>query len=99
MSQILLQLGQGFLDCLTPLNLLMLVVGITIPILRKIWTQAGDDDRVWKQTGHWAAKRLPQGRYDEVPEAKHEIMMEIDAVRAVFLAEFDALADRVAPPT
>lgn len=33
MSQILLQLGQGFLDCLTPLNLLMLFVGIVIGLL------------------------------------------------------------------
>ncbi len=33
MSQILLQLGQGFLDCLTPINLIMLVVGIVIGLL------------------------------------------------------------------
>ncbi len=33
MSHILLQLGQGFLDCLTPLNLLMLFVGIVIGLL------------------------------------------------------------------
>lgn len=33
MSQILLQLGQGFLDCLTPINLLMLFVGIVVGLL------------------------------------------------------------------
>ena len=33
MSQVLLQLGQGFLDCMTPINLLMLTVGIVIGLL------------------------------------------------------------------
>ena len=33
MTHILLQLGQGFLDCLTPLNLLMLFIGIVIGLL------------------------------------------------------------------
>lgn len=33
MSQIFLQLGQGFIDCLTPLNMLMLFIGITIGLL------------------------------------------------------------------
>jgi putative tricarboxylic transport membrane protein len=33
MSHILLQLGQGFLDCLTPVNLLMLFIGIVIGLL------------------------------------------------------------------
>ncbi len=60
--------------------------------------QAGDDDRVWKQTNKWAAKRLGRGRYVEVAAAKHEVIMETDERRAVFLTEFDALADYVAPP-
>lgn len=59
--------------------------------------QAGDDDRVWKQTNRWAAKRLGRGRYVEVPGARHEVIMETDELRAVFLAEFDALADYVSP--
>lgn len=59
--------------------------------------QAGDDDRVWKQTNRWAAKRLGRGRYVEVPGARHEVIMEADELRAVFLAEFDALADYVSP--
>ena len=33
MTQILLQLGQGFVDCMTPLNLLMLFSGIVIGLL------------------------------------------------------------------
>ncbi len=59
--------------------------------------QAGEDDRVWKQTGKWAAKRLGRGRYIEVPGAKHEIIMEIDDMRAVFLDEFDAMGTYVSP--
>ncbi len=57
--------------------------------------QGGDDDKVWKQTNQWAAKRLARGRYVEVPGAKHEVIMETDPLRAVFLAEFDAVADGV----
>lgn len=66
--------------------------GVSIPVTI---VQAGEDDRVWKQTNQWAAKRLARGRYVEVPGAKHEVIMETDPLRAVFLAEFDALADAV----
>jgi len=59
--------------------------------------QASADDVVWKQTNHWAAKRIPRGRYVEVAVAKHEVIMEADDLRAVFLNEFDAMADLVAP--
>ena len=59
--------------------------------------QAADDDRVWKQTNKWAAKRINGARYVEVPGAKHEVIMETDDRRQVFLDEFDALADGVAP--
>ncbi|RZJ19191.1 MAG: alpha/beta fold hydrolase [Brevundimonas sp.] len=59
--------------------------------------QSADDDRVWKQTSKWAAKRLPRGRYVEVSGAKHEIIMETDELRADFLREFEALADYVSP--
>ena len=61
------------------------------------FVQAGDDDRVWKQTNKWAAKRLGRGRYVEVPGAKHEIIMETDDLRAHFLSEFDAMCDYTAP--
>jgi lysophospholipase len=59
--------------------------------------QAGEDDRVWKQTNRWAAKRLGRGRYVEVPGARHEVIMETDDLRAQFLDEFDAMAEYVAP--
>lgn len=39
-----------------------------------------------------AARRLPNGRYVEVPGAFHEILMETDARRAVFWRAFDDLA-------
>ncbi len=59
--------------------------------------QAADDDRVWKQTNKWAAKRITGARYVEVAGAKHEVIMETDEKRQVFLDEFDALAEGVAP--
>lgn len=59
--------------------------------------QSGEDDRVWKTTNKWAAKRIAGARYVEVPGAKHEVIMETDDKRAVFLMEFDALADGAAP--
>lgn len=59
--------------------------------------QSAEDDRVWKTTSRWAAKRLPHGRYVEVAGAKHELLMETDDKRAVFLMEFDGLADAIAP--
>ncbi|HYF23557.1 MAG TPA: alpha/beta hydrolase [Caulobacteraceae bacterium] len=59
--------------------------------------QAGDDTRVWKTTAKWLAKRLPKGRYVEVPSAMHEILLEVDERRQFFFQEFDALADELAP--
>lgn len=59
--------------------------------------QAADDDRVWKQTNKWAAKRLGRGRYVEVAGARHEVIMETDDRRAVLLEEFDAMAAYVSP--
>ena len=59
--------------------------------------QADRDELVWKQTSRWAAKRLERGRYVEIPGARHEIIMEADEMRGIFLQEFDALADTVAP--
>lgn len=55
--------------------------------------QAADDTRVWKQTNRWAAKRLGRGRYVEIANARHEVLMELDEARAVFFREFDAMAD------
>lgn len=76
--------------CLKPKALKAVTVPVTI-------VQSGDDDRVWKQTARWAAKRLGRGRYVEVAGARHEIIMETDDRRAAFLEEFDALADYLAP--
>ena len=59
--------------------------------------QAGEDDRVWKQTNKWAARRLGRGRYVEIPGAKHEVIMETDERRAIFLEEFDAMGAYVSP--
>ena len=67
---------------------------VRIPV---VVVQSGEDDRVWKQTNRWAAKRLGRGRYVEIPGAKHEILMERDDLRALALREFDSLADYLAP--
>ncbi len=58
--------------------------------------QSGDDTRVWKTTTAWAAKRIPRCRYVEVDGARHEVIMETDPLRGVFLAEFDRLASELA---
>ncbi len=39
------------------------------------------------------AKRFPNGRYVEIETSEHEILMENDAIRSRFWAEFDAFAD------
>ena len=59
--------------------------------------QAGEDDRVWKQTSKWAARRLGRGRYVEIPGARHEVIMETDELRAIVLEEFDAMGAYVSP--
>jgi lysophospholipase len=60
---------------------------------------AGTEDRVVVNTPAQAfAARAPQGRYVEVPGSRHEIMMEVDAVRTVFWSEFDALQAKVSSP-
>jgi lysophospholipase len=41
--------------------------------------------------------RLKTGRIVEVPGSRHEILMETDARRALFWAEFDAFAEPLAP--
>lgn len=44
-----------------------------------------------------AARHLPQGKFINVPGAYHEILMETDPMRNIFLRAFDALTGRVAP--
>jgi lysophospholipase len=51
---------------------------------------AGRDRIVEAEAIRDFARRLPRGRYVEIPEAEHEILMENDSVRAQFWGEFDA---------
>ena len=39
--------------------------------------------------GAFQFTELPRGRYVEIPEAEHEILMENDSIRAKFWSEFD----------
>ena len=52
---------------------------------------AGQDLLVTNAPAHAFAKAAPQGRYLEIKQARHEILMEVDAVRTVFWQAFDAL--------
>jgi len=50
---------------------------------------AGRDRIVETEAIRDFARRLPHGRYVEIPEAEHEIMMETDSIRARFWRAFD----------
>ncbi|CAN5116603.1 alpha/beta hydrolase [soil metagenome] len=50
---------------------------------------AGDDSRVLVADEKSIADRLPHGRYVEIPDAFHEILIETDERRAVFWKAFD----------
>jgi len=43
------------------------------------------------------AERLANARYVEIADSEHEILMERDATRARFWAEFDAFVAQYAP--
>ncbi|MDB5452276.1 MAG: alpha/beta hydrolase, partial [Caulobacteraceae bacterium] len=43
------------------------------------------------------ARRIPHGRYVEAQGSYHEILMESDAIRALWWREFDALTSTVIP--
>ncbi len=59
---------------------------------------AAEDDRLVDNTALTAAARhLPQGTLVTVPGAYHELLMETDPMRNIFLRAFDALTGRVAP--
>ena len=60
---------------------------------------AGQDKLVLEASVRRFAEAAPQGRYVEIEEARHEILMETDQVLAAFWREFDALAERVRPPS
>jgi lysophospholipase len=56
---------------------------------------AGQDSRVLIADEKSIASRLPQGRYVEIPDAFHEILIETDDRRAVFWKAFDETVDGV----
>lgn len=58
---------------------------------------AGEEALVDNKSHPEIAAMLPQAKHVTIPGAYHEIMMETDAIRAQFWAEFDAVADQVAP--
>ena len=68
---------------------------IAIPVLV---FSAGEEALVDNIEQAHVTARLPQGRLIAVPGAFHEILMETDALSAPFWAEFDLLADQIAPP-
>ncbi|HLY05389.1 MAG TPA: alpha/beta hydrolase, partial [Rhizomicrobium sp.] len=53
---------------------------------------AGRDRIVETEAVRDFARRLPNGRYVEISEAEHEILMESDSIRAKFWSEFDDFA-------
>lgn len=54
---------------------------------------AGDDRIVNKEAIRRFVAQVPRGRYVEVPQAFHEVLMETDERRAIFWQAFDQLAD------
>ncbi len=55
---------------------------------------AAHDHLVLNSADRDAARRLPQGSYEELDGAFHEILMEADPVRDRVFAAFDQLAAR-----
>ena len=55
------------------------------------------DNRVLNPVQETIARRIPKGRYVEVPGAFHEILIETDPRRAVFWKAFDETVDPIAP--
>lgn len=68
---------------------------VTVPV---VIVSAEDDQLVDTAAQAAVARHLPQGKFISVPGAYHEILMETDTMRNMFLRAFDALAGRVAPP-
>lgn len=65
---------------------------ITVPIMM---ARAGNESIVDNKTIARAAALLPQARLVDLPGARHEILMERDAHRAVFFEAFDKLCASV----
>jgi lysophospholipase len=67
---------------------------VRIPILI---ATAANESLVDNKTHDSVAHELPDAKHIVIQNAKHEILMERDEVRAQFWSAFDELADRVAP--
>lgn len=67
---------------------------VTVPV---IIVSAEEDKLVDNAAQQAAARHLPQGKFINVPGAYHEILMESDHMRNIFMRAFDALTGRVAP--
>ena len=71
------------------------IARLAIPV---VVVAAGQESLVDLTCERRFAAMVPNGRYLEIPQARHEILMETDEVRALFWREFDALVLRLAPP-
>lgn len=67
---------------------------VTVPV---VIVSAEDDQLVDAAPQAAAARHLPQGKFVTVPGAHHEILMETDPMRNIFLRALDTLTGRVAP--
>lgn len=67
---------------------------VRIPVLV---ATAGEEQLVDNASHALVVEQFPEARHVTIPGAKHEILMETDELRAQFWAEFDNLAERVAP--
>ena len=67
---------------------------VTAPV---VIVSAEDDRLVDNAAQKAAARNLPQGRFISVPGAFHEILMETDDMRNIFLRAFDALTGKPEP--
>jgi lysophospholipase len=68
------------------------LAGLTLPVTA---VAAERESLVDNAAIEQAMGKIPGGRFVVVPEARHELLMETDDIRAAFLREFDALAARV----
>ncbi len=71
-------------------------------VLKKLKTPisivcSGDDHIIHKQPSKSFAKKLGKGQFIEIAGAEHEVLIETDDLRRQALAEFDELAEFVAP--
>ncbi len=67
---------------------------ITVPV---VIVSAEEDQLIDNAAQAAVARHLPQGRIINVPGAYHEILMETDPMRNIFMRALDALLGRTAP--